>query len=143
MLIKSSDFSLELNLIRVHLLRVRLKSIYFVCNRLFISFGFLNNDEELLVSQLVLFALDILIFVSFEQLSLTVFVLFVLTFEISELTIKFVQIVFFLLNGSMSLIDRHGILGKRFFFMVEKTLNAFTSLIVIVDLNIQNVHSFD
>jgi hypothetical protein len=27
--------------------------------------------------------------------------------------------------------------------MVEKTLNAFTSLIVIVDLNIQNVHSFD
>ena len=69
--------------------------------------------------------------------------LLILTFEISEFTIKFVQIVFFLLNGSMSLIDRHGILGKRFFFMVEKTLNAFTSLIVIVDLNIQNVHSFD
>ena len=27
--------------------------------------------------------------------------------------------------------------------MVEKTLNAFTSLIIIIDLNIQNVHSFD
>jgi hypothetical protein len=70
-------------------------------------------------------------------------VLLILTFEISELTIKFVQIVFFLLNGSMSLIDRHWSLGNWFFFMVEKTLNAFTSLIVIVDLNIQNVHSFD
>ena len=105
MLIKSSDFSLEFNLIGVHLLRVRLKSIYFIGNRLFISFGFLNNNKEFLVSQLVLFALDILIFVSFKQLSLTVFVLLVLTFEISEFTIKFVQIVFFLLNGSMGLID--------------------------------------
>jgi hypothetical protein len=105
MLIKSCDFSLEFNLIGVHLLRVRLKSIYFVGNRLFISFGLLNNNEEFLVSQLVLFALDILIFVSFKQLSLTVFVLLVLTFEISEFTIKFVQIVFFLLNGSMGLID--------------------------------------
>lgn len=27
--------------------------------------------------------------------------------------------------------------------MLEKTLNAFTSLIVIVDLNIQDVYSFD
>jgi hypothetical protein len=105
MLIKSSDFSLEFNLIGVHLLRVRLKSIYFIGNRLFISFGFLNDNKEFLVSQLVLFALDILIFVSFKQLSLTVFVLLVLTFEISEFTIKFVQIVFFLLNGSMSLIN--------------------------------------
>jgi len=105
MLIKSSDFSLEFNLIGVHLLRVRLKSIYFIGNRLFISFGFLNDNKEFLVSQLVLFALDILVFVSFKQLSLTVFVLLVLTFEISEFTIKFVQIVFFLLNGSMGLID--------------------------------------
>ena len=27
--------------------------------------------------------------------------------------------------------------------MLEKTLNAFTSLIVIVDLNIQDINSFD
>ena len=64
------------------------------------------------MSELVLFALDILILVSFEQLSLTVFVLLVLTFEISELSIKFVQIVFFLLDCSMSLIDRVRSLGN-------------------------------
>jgi hypothetical protein len=74
---------------------------------------------------------------------LTVFVLLVLTFEISELTVKFVQIVFFLLDGSVSLVDRVRSLGNRFFFVLEKTLNAFTSLIVIVDLNVQDINSFD
>ena len=108
MLIKSSDFSLEFNLIGVHLLRVRLKSIYFIGNRLFISFGFLNNNKEFLVSQLVLFALDILVFVSFEQLSLTVFVLFVLTLEISEFSIKLIEIVFFLLDSTVRFVDGIG-----------------------------------
>ena len=141
--IKSSNFSLELNLIRVHLLRVRLQSVDLVGNRLLIGFGLLEDDEELLVSELVFLALDVLVLVGFEQLGLTVFVLLVLTFEISELTVKFVQIVFFLLDGSVSLVDRVRSLGNRFFFVLEKTLNAFTSLIVIVDLNIQDINSFD
>ena len=110
--IKSSNFSLELNLIRVHLLRVRLQSVDLVGNRLFIGFGLLEDDEELLVSELVFLALDVLVLVGFEQLGLTVFVLLVLTFEISELTVKFVQIVFFLLDGSVSLVDRVRSLGN-------------------------------
>ena len=141
--IKSSNFSLELNLIRVHLLRVRLQSVDLVGNGLFIGFGLLEDDEELLVSELVFLALDVLVLVGFEQLGLTVFVLLVLTFEISELTVKFVQIVFFLLDGSVSLVDRVRSLGDGFFFVLEKTLNAFTSLIVIVDLNVQDINSFD
>ena len=141
--IKSSNFSLELNLIRVHLLRVRLQSVDLVGNGLLIGFGLLEDDEELLVSELVFLALDVLVLVGFEQLGLTVFVLLVLTFEISELTVKFVQIVFFLLDGSVSLVDRVRSLGNRFFFVLEKTLNAFTSLIVIVDLNVQDINSFD
>ena len=66
MFIKCSNFSLEFNLIRVHLLRVWLKSVYFIGNRLFICFGFLKDDTELLVSKLIFFALDILILVGFE-----------------------------------------------------------------------------
>jgi len=83
MFVKSGNFSLELNLIVVHLLRVRFKSIYFIGNRLFILFCFLMNDKEFLMSELVFFALDILILVGFKQLSLTIFVLLILTFEIS------------------------------------------------------------
>lgn len=43
----------------------------------------------------------------------------------------------------MSLIDGVGGLGNWFFFILEKTSNAFTSLFVIVDLNIQDIYSFD
>ena len=68
--------------------------------------------------------------------------LFILTFEISKFTIKFVQIVFLFLNGCVSFIDRESSLGNGFFFMREKLLNTVTSLIVIVDFNIQNINSF-
>lgn len=68
--------------------------------------------------------------------------LFILTFEISKFTIKFVQIVFFFLNCRVSFIDRESSLGNGFLFMREKLLNTVTSLIVIVDFNIQNINSF-
>lgn len=115
-----------------------LESIDFIGNRLLILFGLLQHNQQFLLLQLILFTVNILIFIGLEQLGLSVLVLLILTLKIPELSIQLVQSILLVLDRSMCLIQPGTGIGKLFFLMSNQIINAISSLVVIVNFYVQN-----
>ena len=81
--IKGIDFRLQIDLISHHLFRVLLKSVDFIGYRFFILLKFIVLHFQFGRSQLIVFALNILVFICFEKLWLGVLMLLVLGFEVA------------------------------------------------------------
>lgn len=86
--------SLQIYLVFQHLLWVLLKPVDFEIQRLFVLGQLVHRDLELLELQAALFACLVLVLISSKHLSLRILVLFVLVFEIAQLTIELIKCIF-------------------------------------------------
>lgn len=83
-LVEGINFSLQLNLVFVHLLRMLLQPPDLIADAIFILLQLLQENSQLLLFHLGFLALDILVFISLQQLLLSVLVLIVLTFKVPK-----------------------------------------------------------
>jgi hypothetical protein len=129
---------LEINLILHHLLGVGLESVDFITKWLFLFFHFVVVNLQFAHSQWHFFALGVFILIGFEKLALGVFVLFIVVLEVSEFTVKFIQIVFVFLNNSLGLVNSGQALGELVFLLSKKWWDLSNSLFVVLDFWLQN-----
>lgn len=87
MLVQCVDLSLQVDLISHHLLWMWLEAVNLILDRLLILFTFLELNNQLLLSEGILFTLNILVFITLEQLGLSVFMLLILALKVSKLTV--------------------------------------------------------
>ena len=141
MLIQCIHFSLQLNLIFIHLFRMVLKSVKFVTDALLILFQLLMENIEFSVFQLSIFTLYVFVFISFEKLLLCSLMLLILTFKVPELTIKIVQNIFVVLNDIMALTNFINCFGNYLFFVLDDVIHTVDTLVVIVWLGMEDLYS--
>jgi len=79
-----------------------------------------------------------LVFVSFEKLGLGSLVLLTLAFEVSQLTVEFVQSVFVLRNELVSFIDLGAESGDLILLVNNESLNIVDSMVVIFYFSSKN-----
>lgn len=132
MLIKGVNLSLELYLIFIHLIWVMLQSINFVTDWLFILIKFLEVGSQLIQFKLSIFSLNIFVFVCLKKLLLSILMLFVLVFKISQFSIKFVESIFMILNWRMTFTYFLNSFWYLALFIIDKTLDAENSLLIVL-----------
>ena len=140
-LVECLNLSLKVNLILHHLLWVSLESIDLVWEGLFILLLLRAGDLKFLESDLTLLTGWVLVFVSFEKLGLGSLVLLSLTFEVSQLTVEFVQSVFVLRNELVGFIDLRTESRDLILLVNNECLNIVDSLVVIFYFSSKNWNS--
>jgi hypothetical protein len=138
--VEGVDLLLKVSLVAQHLVGVLLEAVDFEGDGLLVLLKLAEGDLKLLAIEATVLADNILVLVSFEELTLRGLMLLIQTFEIAEFAVQLVQRILKVLDVGVSVsdFDQNGL--QVVFLVGDNALHGGEALIVVLEVCTHDIH---